>query len=111
MYALYNLTFPSHLLLIIFFISHSTYLKFKHLIIIMCMLSELKWNVLKSGVSCIKIVFMIIHLFIKYLWSSKCSTACSLTQPHSLGVCQGAKERIVSALMALRILGSLEVGR
>lgn len=74
MYALYYLTFPSHLLLVIFFISYSTYLKFKHLIIIPCMLSELKWDILKTGILNIKIAFMIIHPFNKYLSSAKCDT-------------------------------------
>lgn len=72
MYVLDYLTFINHLLLIIFIISYSTfYLKFKHHIIIMGMLAKLTWDILKSGVSCIKITFTIIHPFKKYLLSAK----------------------------------------
>ena len=36
------------------------------------MLSELKWDILKTGILNIKIAFMIIHPFNKYLSSAKC---------------------------------------
>lgn len=40
----------------------------------MRMLSEQKWNILKSGVACIKIAFTIILLFNKYLLRAKCNS-------------------------------------
>lgn len=38
------------------------------------MLSELKWDILKTGILNIKIDFTIIHPFNKYLSSAKCDT-------------------------------------